>query len=190
MVAGRTQDAYEVLNDRSEASEIWVMNADGSSKRRLTHVGDAEEPAWAPDGRRIAFSHDGDIFVFDLDAGSLQRLTRTPALFESYPDWSPDGRRIAYELNNPNPPDESSQEYAAYVMYADGSHQRRLSHHGDADGHPVWSPHGRFIAYASDDLPVFGDALAIVVVDANSGRLVKRIAVPDMDNYAFDWSSR
>ena len=33
-----------------------------------------------PDGRKIAFSHDGDIVVLDLGTGSLQRLTKTPAL--------------------------------------------------------------------------------------------------------------
>jgi Tol biopolymer transport system component len=180
--------AYVLLNDRSEASDIWVMNADGSGKRRLTHVGDAEGPAWAPDGRKMAFSHDGDIFVLDREAGSLQRLTKTPAL-ESYPNWSPDGKRIAYELNDSSPPGQAFQEYDAYVMDADGKEARRLSRHGDLDGHPVWSPGGKLIAYGSDALPVIGDGIAIVIVDAGSGRRVRRIPAPGMDLYPIDWTA-
>jgi Tol biopolymer transport system component len=165
------------------------MNADGSAQRRLTHVGDAEEPAWAPDGRRIAFSHDGDIVAIDLTTGTLQRLTKTPALSESYPDWSPDGKRIAYELNNPNPPGQPFQEYDVYVMDTDGTHPRRLSRHGDTDGHPVWSPGGELIAYGSDALPVLGDGLAIVIVDARSGHRVRRITATGMDSFPIDWTA-
>jgi Tol biopolymer transport system component len=181
--------AYVLLNDRSEASDVWVMDADGSAQRRLTHVGDAEEPAWAPDGRGIAFSHDGDIVVLDLDARSLQRLTKTPALVESHPDWSPDGKRIAYELNDASPAGQTSQEYDAYVMDADGTHVRRLSRPGDTDRHPVWSPGGQLVAYGSDVAPVLGGGIAIVIVDAGSGHRVRRIPAPGMDLYPIDWTA-
>lgn len=181
--------AYVLLNDRSEVSDVWVMDADGSTQRRRTDVGDAEEPAWAPDGRRIAFSHDGDIVVLDLDTGSLERLTKTPALFESHPDWSPDGKRIAYERNDPSPPGQAYQEYDAYIMDADGTNVRRLSRPRDTDGHPVWSPGGQLIAYGSDAPPVLGEGLAIVIVDADSGHRVRRIPASGMDLYPIDWTA-
>jgi Tol biopolymer transport system component len=180
--------AYVKFVDRSDKADLWLMNADGSGKRRVTYVGNAKEPAWAPDGRRLAFSHDGDIFVRDLDAGTRTRLTRTPRLNESHPDWSPDGRRIAYELNNPSPRNFPFQTYDVYVMDADGTHKRSLSR-GHSDGHPVWSPGGQFIAYASDAPPVFGDGLAIVIVDARTGRRVRRIRAPGMDLYPIDWTA-
>ena len=179
--------AYVRSDDRSETSDLYLMNADGSAKRRLTHVRDAEEPAWSPDGKRIALSHDGDIFVLDLDSGSLQRLTKTP-LIESYPDWSPDGKRIAYELNNPTPPGRDVQEYDAFVMDADGTHQRRLSRRRDTDGHPVWSRGGELIAYTSDAGPLLGDSIAIVIVEADTGDFVRRIRPPGIDLYPIDWT--
>ena len=122
-------------------------------------------PGWPRD--RVL--HDGDIFVLDLGTGALLRLTKTPVLFESYPDWSPDGEEIAYELNDESPPGQPNQEYDAYVMRADGTDARRLSRPGDVDGHPVWSPGGRLIAYGSDVGPEIGDGIAIVIVDAGSG---------------------
>ena len=74
-------------------------------------------------------------------------------------------------------------------MDADGTHRRSLSR-GHSDGHPVWSPGGRFIAYASDAGPVLGDGLAIVIVDARTGRRVRRIRAPGMDLYPIDWTAR
>jgi Tol biopolymer transport system component len=173
--------AYVLAQDRAQTSDIWVIDADGSKPRRLTHVRDAEEPAWAPDGRKIAFSHDGDIVVRELTKGSLQQLNRTPGLNETDPDWSPDGKRIAYvRVRN------DFQEYAAYVMDADGTNTRRLSRASDkSDEHPVWSPGGELIAYSSDAPPLLGDEPEIVIVDADSGQRVRRIP----DAYPSDWTA-
>lgn len=185
--------AYEQYSDHPKSlpnysSDIWVMNADGSGKRRITYLGDAEEPAWAPDGRRIAFSHLGDIFILDLETGSLQRLTTTPApLYEDFPDWSPDGNRIAYELRDLG--SEPLIEYDVFVINVDGTNKRRLSRPDDTDGHPVWSPGGKFIAYGSDAPPVFGQGEMIVIVDADSGRRVRRVPMPEMVDYAIDWTA-
>jgi WD40-like Beta Propeller Repeat len=51
-------------------------------------------PAWSPDGSRIAYQGDGDIFVIDT-AGFTTNITHSAAQ-ETAPAWSPDGRRIAF----------------------------------------------------------------------------------------------
>jgi TolB protein len=76
------------------------MRADGSARKRVTANGiSAQEPAWAPDGKRIAFVKQGldtaVIAVIERDGKHLRTLTRK-SLFVSTPAWSPDGRRIAF----------------------------------------------------------------------------------------------
>jgi TolB protein len=84
-------------------SDIWLMNADGSGKRRITATGIYEtNPVFSPDGTRIAFTGDRDnrrlsnerlgrgfeLYTMALDGSGIVRVTanRRPDLF---PDWQP-----------------------------------------------------------------------------------------------------
>jgi Tol biopolymer transport system component len=106
--------------------EIYVMNADGSGSRRLTHNRAFDgEPAWSPDGRKIAFQStktiggNKEIYVMNADGSGKRNLTRNPAM-DGRPSWSPDGRRIAFVSNRDG-------RLEAHVMNADGSGQRNLT---------------------------------------------------------------
>jgi Tol biopolymer transport system component len=105
-------------------TDIYVMNADGSGIRKLTHnaLGNAE-PVWSPDGRRIAFrstrNGNREIYVMNADGSGKRNLTRNAA--QDYrPSWSPDGRRIAFVSDRDG-------RLEAHVMNADGSGQRSLA---------------------------------------------------------------
>jgi Tol biopolymer transport system component len=70
----------------------------------------AMEPAYSPDGARIAFTGYGrhkpnienellpatDLYVFDAVVGTTRRLTRTKGLTEGHPSWDPSGQRLAF----------------------------------------------------------------------------------------------
>ncbi|MGE3886698.1 MAG: BamA/TamA family outer membrane protein [Vicinamibacterales bacterium] len=81
---------------------LAIFDASSGRREREVRIPDVDElfnPTWAPDGRAIAFTgmKQGltDLFVYDLEAGSLRRLTND-AFAELQPAWSPDGRRIAF----------------------------------------------------------------------------------------------
>ena len=53
------------------------------------------DPQWSPDGRRLAFVRDEEIWVVEADGGRLVRVTGHPS-GTKHPRWSPDGKRIAF----------------------------------------------------------------------------------------------
>ncbi|MYC71967.1 MAG: DUF5050 domain-containing protein [Gemmatimonadetes bacterium] len=150
-------------------SEIYVMDADGSNKTRLTqHVEDDELPTWSPDSQRIAFlsarNSPTAIYVMDADGSNKKRLTQDDRSFD--PAWSPDGTSIAY--SSLHAIDDGL--YEIYVMDADGSNKKRLTRSEGYDISPTWSPDGERIAFVSER---DGD-MEIYVMDAD-GRNEKRL---------------
>ncbi len=92
---------------RPTTLEIWVMDADGSNKRQVTHLNAASfAPFFHPDGHRIIFSsnygdprgREFDIYMVNDDGTGLERITRTPE-FDGFPMFSPDGRKLVFASN-------------------------------------------------------------------------------------------
>jgi len=99
--------------------DLWVMDADGSNKQRLTNNGATNwAPSWHPDGRRIIFSsnmddwredirkfgHNFELYLINIDGTGLKRITFN-TVFDSFPMFSPDGRKLVFASNrNPAKP--------------------------------------------------------------------------------------
>ncbi|HEU5171416.1 MAG TPA: S9 family peptidase [Gemmatimonadales bacterium] len=90
-----TEPAYD---DSAKVEDLWIVPADGSTPpRRLTTAkGRESEPAWSPDGGRIAFvaRRGGDdvsqVYVLDLAGGEARRVTELSGGAWT-PRWRPDG---------------------------------------------------------------------------------------------------
>jgi hypothetical protein len=81
---------------------LTILDVDNGRIERevpFKQLGEIFDPTWSPDGRRVAFvalvGGLMDLFIYDLHAGSLKRVT-DDAFAELQPTWSPDGRRIAF----------------------------------------------------------------------------------------------
>ncbi len=139
-----------LVSTRDGDYAIFEMNADGGAQHRLTpREVDASsparlffqiEPAWSPDGSRIAFSsrRSGtfDLYVMNADGTGTERLT-SGGKNDSHPTWSPSGTTIAF-----------ARAGDIYVMNADGSGPRRVSDPSVEESEPAWSPDGGWIAFA------------------------------------------
>jgi Tol biopolymer transport system component len=134
----------------ASSGEIWTMRADGSEQRNITqHPSRDRDPAWSPDGTRIAFQSDRtgaaqfdyDLFIMDTDGSNLTRITTHPATDES-PSWAPDGLALTFWTKRDGPNE-------VYVIRLDGSMPFNISNHPDSDIHPRWSPDGSTIAFRS-----------------------------------------
>ena len=90
-------------------SDIYVMNDDGTGRRRLTHNITTKDnyPRWSPDGTKIAFTRymdkdkiqtSSELFLMNADGTELQRLTHNNVT-DHYPSWFPDGTKIAFASN-------------------------------------------------------------------------------------------
>jgi Tol biopolymer transport system component len=140
-----------LVSSRDGDYAIFSMNADGGSQQRLSdEEGDPStpqgllfqiEPAWSPDGSRIAFAskREGSLDVYSMaaDGGDTQGLTSTDA-DESHPSWSPSGRDLVFSRGTPGD---------LFVVGADGSDEHALVTGAAHDAEPAWSPDGRWIAF-------------------------------------------
>jgi TolB protein len=162
-----------VMEERDLSTGIYVVRPDGTALRRLLPqpvarsdptwsitTASETEPAWSPDGRRIALqAGDGRIVSVEVATGHARLITKTRG-FE--PAWSPDGRLIAFQA-----------ALGVWVANADGSGRiRRLAAEG---GDPSWAPDSRRVVFE-----VFHDqnrytrrAQSLSVVDATGGHLRK-----------------
>jgi Tol biopolymer transport system component len=146
--------------ERGGEPEIWVMNAEGTGRRRLTA---GLSPAWSPDGSLIAFSGRAGLSVIRPDGTGRRTLPHTEG--GEYPSWSPDGSRIAFNSN-------LTGDHVMYIAQADGSNVVDLSHAGE--GWQVhWSPDGRSVLFTSHrDYP---DNYTDVYVMRPDGSAVRRL---------------
>jgi TolB protein len=126
------------VSGRGGLPQIYRMNIDGADIVRLTDgEGEAVNPAWHPDGQKIAFAWtrgfepgNYNIFIMDVATRAVTQLTHGTGRNEN-PVWAPDGLHIVYSSKR-------GRTNQIFTMLADGTQQRQLTTVGNNEK-PVWS---------------------------------------------------
>jgi len=168
--------AYTASQDGQDY--IYLATESGEPVARLD-IWPAYEPAWSPDGTRLAFSAmpDGqlDVYVLDMDTLQLTNLTGHPSA-DATPAWSPDGTQVVFASNRDG-------DFDLYLTEAAPQGARtpvKLVAEDDQapafDAFPAWSPDGETIVFASNrDTGWF----RLYRLDVESGE--QRLLLPDLE---------
>lgn len=126
---------------------LWTLPAAGGAARRITDdYLDARQPAWSPDGKRIAFQGyvDGTwhVYVVNADGSGARAITSGP-FDDREPSWSRDGARIAFSSDR-------SGNYDIFDLDVAGGTVRQLTTNPANDYTPAYSPVNASIAFVTE----------------------------------------
>jgi len=173
--------------DAAGNRDIFLQSTTGQTPINLTAESsdDDDQPAFSPDGERIAFrsSRDGGgIFVMGRTGEAVRRLTRRG--FK--PTWSPEGREIAFTTENADLDPQNTLGLSSLWIVDVASDQERQLAHIDAVL-PSWSPHGQRIAYTTRGAIAGSTRLDIWTVD-RSGAAPVAVTTDGAPNWNPVWA--
>jgi Tol biopolymer transport system component len=166
--------AFQAQTD--DGVQIFTVRPNGHELTQITHVdGDATQPDWSPDGRRIAFSvNECSVAVMDADGGNLTVIASDPDLCQGDPSYTPDGSRLVYVRFDPVPEVEQ-----IWSMETDGSDKTFVTGAGGPD--PNVSPDGQKLSFK-------GPPVGALFVQNMNGTGLTQLSPSVSVAYKHDWA--
>lgn len=232
------------ISDRSGSSQIWMMDADGSSSRQVTNLStEAAGVLYSPVGDRLIFTSrvypqcgaddecnarrveadknnpvqarvidqllyrhwdswdDGrrsHLFSVEVSSPDALPVDLTPGDFDVPPfslggpegyAISPDGQELCYEVKS-NEDASRNANTDLWVVSISGGPAQIITRNPAADGGPVYSPNGEFIAYRAQERPGYeSDRFRLFLHDRRSGQQAPLTETLDRWVTGYSWST-
>jgi len=150
---------YDVGSGQAQKVNATLRGAPaGPGVEHLTLSSGIQQLALSPDAKKVAFVVHGEVFAASArDGGDATRVTDTPGAEEQIA-WAPDSRRLAYSSDRDGP-------WHIYVYDFATRTEKQLTHGGENDIVPRWSPDGKQLAFERG-----GRALYVLDVAAGTER--------------------
>jgi eukaryotic-like serine/threonine-protein kinase len=126
-----------VYQSGATLGQLSLVDAKGTMITLLAEPKSYITPRFSPDGRRVALSFDGDVWIYDVASATPTRLTTVPR--NDRPEWTPDSRRVVFR---------STRDGIDHLWWqpADGSGPaERLLDLANGEQEGVFSPDGKWI---------------------------------------------
>lgn len=131
-----------ISSEGSSEGPLWLVPANGGPRQRLGDI-QAQDAAWSPDSKTIAFVQGSNLFLTDDLGAPPRKLATTPGR-PFWLRWSPDGKVLRFTLN-----DTKTQVRTLWQANLSGSIQQLFAGWKDRDYSccGIWSPDGRYYLF-------------------------------------------
>lgn len=175
-----------------DSYDMFVADLDGNIVQRLTDgTGYDGEGVVSPKGDKIIFTSmrngDLDLYVMDIDGKNVRQITHELG-YDGGAWFSPDGSQIVWRASRPKTPEAIKAykdllaqglvmptEMEVFVANADGTNVRQVTHLGQANWAPNFTPDGKRIIFSSNHEYAKGFPFNIYMIDLD-GKNLKKIS--------------
>ena len=174
----------------SGLTSIFTVNSmdGGERKSFISGSGLEVEPAYSPDGAKVAFVSgrfgNPHLFIRDLRSNSDTRITYA-GWYNSSPSWRRDGRKLSFAGY-----DRDIDRYDIFTVNPDGRQMERLTLDQGDNEKPSWSPDGRYLVFQSNRLAKGrgkANSYKLYIMSRDGGN-VKQLSIPLHDAVMPVWS--